>query len=598
MTGARTPVRPRPILAVQHTEGAWPLRLYRRLLPRGIRALVARRISPENRNRIIFRLVSSDPLWLLHTRVVRMWLLVARPSVIGAQGRVLVRDGRRARVAETASDLSPVQARRDTMDFVRTALSSADVPFFLVRGSRNLSSVIGVAAANRASALAALRSASRDSAAYVCPVPGRGALRPRPGSVAGSWRRLTDAPVIRVIRYFAPPGGQLILGAVHGCDLEFWAEKDDRLVAPRPNQVTATLPRHDVTVEAPEQLFSELTEFAASGGRTYPTRREFTVSLIEDIRFPIDAVYTWVDGDDPAWQARHERALNANGATVLNRQAIGSSRFTSRDELRYSLRSLAMYAPWVRHIWIVTDAQVPPWLNTAHPKITVVDHKEIFGDRGRLPTFNSHAIETQLHHIDGLAEQFLYLNDDVFFGRPVSPRLFFRSNGLSHFFTSKVQIDLGQAQPDDPPVLAAGKNNRKIIAEAFGRTVTQKMKHAPHPLRRSVLAEMEIRFAEHMAETARHQFRNLDDLSVPSSLHHYYGYLNGRSMPGVIRYLYTDLADRETAYRLRRLLSARSYDVFCLNDTDADDAAQIRQRDHLLWFLEAYFPLPGPYEKN
>ncbi|MFD0331960.1 hypothetical protein ACFQZC_36840 [Streptacidiphilus monticola] len=89
--------------------------------------------------------------------------------------------------------------------------------------------------------------------------------------------------------------------------------------------------------------------------------------------------------------------------------------------MRYSLRSIHQYAPWVRRIHLVTAGQRPVWLNTDHPDIRVVDHREIFSDPDALPTFNSHAIESQLHHIDGLAEHFLYLNDDVLFGRLVSP---------------------------------------------------------------------------------------------------------------------------------------------------------------------------------
>ena len=34
------------------------------------------------------------------------------------------------------------------------------------------------------------------------------------------------------------------------------------------------------------------------------------------------------------------------------------SRFRDNDELRYSLRSLEQHAPWLRHIYIVTNGQV------------------------------------------------------------------------------------------------------------------------------------------------------------------------------------------------------------------------------------------------
>jgi hypothetical protein len=315
------------------------------------------------------------------------------------------------------------------------------------------------------------------------------------------------------------------------------------------------------------------------------------------VNFPIDVVYTWVDGNDEVWRARRDAALDAIGVTRLNDQAANDARYISRDELRYSLRGVAMYAPWVRHIWIVTDGQVPPWLDETHPKITVVDHREIFDDPSVLPTFNSHAIESQLHHIDGLAEHFLYFNDDFFLGRPVLPTHFFQANGVSRFFTSRAQIALGDRSLADLPVLAAGKNNRRLIEETFGPVLTQKMKHVPYALRRSVLAEIESRFAAEVAETARHRFRHPDDIAIPSSLHHYYGFLTGRATPGEIRYSYTDLAERETPYRLRRMLSMRRHEVFCLNDTDSDEVTQARQLSLMRWFLSAYFPVPSPYEK-
>src|SRR5581483_830920 len=142
-----------------------------------------------------------------------------------------------------------------------------------------------------------------------------------------------------------------------------------------------------------------------------------------EVREPVDVVYAWVDGADPAWQARkaeHEPTAGAHHATATHH-----SRYMAREELRYSLRSLAMFGSWVRRIHLVTDGQVPPWLDTSHPKINLVDHREIFRDPSVLPVFNSHAIESQLHHIPGLADQYLYFNDDMFFGRPVEPELFF-----------------------------------------------------------------------------------------------------------------------------------------------------------------------------
>lgn len=88
---------------------------------------------------------------------------------------------------------------------------------------------------------------------------------------------------------------------------------------------------------------------------------------------------------------------------------------------RYSLRSLEVNAPWIRHIYIVTNGQVPAWLDTSNPRVSIIPHHLIFPNRSVLPTFSSLAIEFNLHRIPNLSETFLYFNDDVFLGRPVTP---------------------------------------------------------------------------------------------------------------------------------------------------------------------------------
>ena len=49
-------------------------------------------------------------------------------------------------------------------------------------------------------------------------------------------------------------------------------------------------------------------------------------------------------------------------------------------------------------------------------------------------------------------------------------------------------------------------------------------------------------------------------------------------------------------HRLRRMLSMRQFDVFCLNDTDSGEVDQAKQLQLMAWFLEEYFSVPSPYE--
>ncbi|XP_056133052.1 N-acetylglucosamine-1-phosphotransferase subunits alpha/beta [Lampris incognitus] len=115
---------------------------------------------------------------------------------------------------------------------------------------------------------------------------------------------------------------------------------------------------------------------------------------------------------------------------------ISASRFEDNEELRYSLRSVERHAPWVRHIFIVTNGQIPSWLNLDNSRVTVVTHQDIFLNQSHLPTFSSPAIETHIHRIPGLSQKFIYLNDDVMFGKDVWPDDFFsHSKGQKVYLT-------------------------------------------------------------------------------------------------------------------------------------------------------------------
>src|SRR5690606_39416404 len=106
--------------------------------------------------------------------------------------------------------------------------------------------------------------------------------------------------------------------------------------------------------------------------RSIPTRRSSDLHLFE-VTEPIDVVYTWVDGADPEWNRQRAEALGApNNGVTMAPAADHEARFRSHDELRYSLRSLEMYAPWVRRVHIVTAGQVPYWLDTSHPRVNLV----------------------------------------------------------------------------------------------------------------------------------------------------------------------------------------------------------------------------------
>lgn len=136
----------------------------------------------------------------------------------------------------------------------------------------------------------------------------------------------------------------------------------------------------------------------------------------------IDFVIIWVDGSDPEWLA--EKAKYAPPADTDNRP----ERYRDWGLLPYWFRGVEKFAPWVRKIHFVTWGHIPKWLNTAHPKLNIVRHEDYIPEK-YLPTFSSHTIELNLYRIEGLSENFVYFNDDMFLTAPVSQETFFK-NGL------------------------------------------------------------------------------------------------------------------------------------------------------------------------
>ena len=146
----------------------------------------------------------------------------------------------------------------------------------------------------------------------------------------------------------------------------------------------------------------------------------------------------WVDGNAKNWQKEKAEYLALEGvANNLPVQATSDARWRDNDELKYALRSAEKYVPWINHIYLVTGFnQVPKWLNTKNPKITVVPHSAIM-PASALPTFNSNSIAVCIPNIPDLSEHFLLANDDTFFNRPLKPDYFFNSDGHAIFRYNK-----------------------------------------------------------------------------------------------------------------------------------------------------------------
>jgi hypothetical protein len=329
------------------------------------------------------------------------------------------------------------------------------------------------------------------------------------------------------------------------------------------------------------------------GGHEFPGRSAFPIgSSLERFGGEVDVVYTWVDGSDPDWLDAFRATAESCGRSIDD-EALDPARYRSRDELRYSLRSLWMYCGWVRHVWIVTAGQRPDWL-VDHPMVSLVDHRDILPAEG-LPTFNSHAIEASLHHIDGLAEHVVYFNDDMLVARPLRPETFFHPNGLAKVFQSGARVPVVE-NPQTQAVDTAAIRGRELLAERFGRVAESKPLHSPYPLLRSVMAEVERDFPEVVGATRRSRFRSPADLSTAASFSQHYALATGRATLGTIATEYVHVESGRLRWHLDAVRLARDVDTCCINETRDGGPDRDRAEADVRHFFESMFPVAAPWE--
>lgn len=170
--------------------------------------------------------------------------------------------------------------------------------------------------------------------------------------------------------------------------------------------------------------------------------------------------------DDQEWKAEFERYSNRQ---TNEKNGVSEARFRDYGFLKYWFRGVEKFAPWVRKIHFVTSGQAPEWLDTSNPKLNMVSHRD-FVPAEFLPTFNSVVIERYMHRIPGLADRFVYFNDDFYIINHISPERFFK-NGLPR------DIAVFQYNPSWSQWYRRIKNNIRIINRHFDKRVVMARYH-------------------------------------------------------------------------------------------------------------------------
>ena len=309
-----------------------------------------------------------------------------------------------------------------------------------------------------------------------------------------------------------------------------------------------------------------------------------SIFVSRDIIENIDVVYTWVNQADMEWQEKWLETYPEDN--------FDPDRFTNNDELKYSLRSIYKYAPWVNKVFIVSNCAKPKWLSTSD-KIVWVEHENIFPNEEMLPTFNSHAIESCLHRIPGLSEKFIYLNDDFMLSQPCLPSDFYDETGRSiSYFEPYGMVYPDTKLLDIPDYMQASINSHKLIKKNYPKYEARNLhRHVPYSLNKSILMELEEKYPEAFFLTRSSKLRSNTDVNVTSFLYHHYAFVTGKSVKSELSSMIVRPGN------IKSILSKDSfkYKILCFNDGNGSSLDD-EYKKHTINFFNKRYAEKAPWE--
>jgi hypothetical protein len=252
---------------------------------------------------------------------------------------------------------------------------------------------------------------------------------------------------------------------------------------------------------------------------------------------PIDAVISWVDGNEPSYQQKLKNFCDEQGITQQN--AIEPTRINQSNEIHYCLHSLRRFAPWIRTIYIVTNQQIPPTVDSLKgsdfgSKIKIIDQNDLLNESGATsPVFNSLSVEWLIWRIKGLSDNFLYLNDDFFIIRDVTPDDFFKNKKMvlrgewkvksyqKLSYKIKTRLSKWLNGPEVKPKTNPHRSWQEKSASIAGfNRKFYLLPHAPFPLFKDTFNQHLADKPNLLAENISHPFRSPKHISsIPLMVH-------------------------------------------------------------------------------
>ncbi|PCH40329.1 hypothetical protein WOLCODRAFT_136778 [Wolfiporia cocos MD-104 SS10] len=265
----------------------------------------------------------------------------------------------------------------------------------------------------------------------------------------------------------------------------------------------------------------------------------------------LDLLWTWVNGSDPLEQQAKTNVaakFDSQDPWRPSMQPNQARLYRDHDELRHSLRSiLANFRSHIGSFLLLTSdfpipettpnltlpgawrlGQIPQWLDLSKQTrsgwrdsdvaLKILHHAEIFQPYEDT-IFNSLAIESQLGHVPGISDHFIYMNDDLYFGQPTSSATFYSSAyGIVLHLQADLMVGPGRPNPRTQGEWRGMGESNYMLSARFGQRHRPYVYHEAKVVSVAILNELETVWPEAFARSASHPFRETMGPGAPSDI--------------------------------------------------------------------------------
>lgn len=291
----------------------------------------------------------------------------------------------------------------------------------------------------------------------------------------------------------------------------------------------------------------------------------------------MDIVITYVNGLDPEWQKSYEEHTNT---------PILEKRFRDWGTLKYLFRCIEKNMPFIRkvHLVVSQESQIPEWI--APTNVNIVYHRDII-PQDYLPTFNCNPIEMNLHRIDGIDEEFLYFNDDMFPILPCEPTDF--------FIDGKGAIEINRHIFAFDMFKKICRNSDRVARKALGLNRSVRFLRPQHICSPMLKSECEEVCAKVEQEIKASMSRVRNEHNLNQYLFLDYMYLKGKIINRRLSKKHFSVGIVSTR-KLRKFILTPTHKLTCINDVKLSEARYNELRKVLLDTFESKFPQKSKYE--